>query len=227
MSWLTRSKNFSAPAPAKAGVEVHHDAVSRRNKFLRALHRLMRRASRPEAEALLGEIRVPLALQHLQHRLLDKAVEHRWNAKQPWAARHLRYLFAQHRLRPVAAIEKVDPDRGPMVFQVGHQIVNGHAVHAGCALVAPDLCQRLRQIVSLDNRFHRRSGPDRLAFEGGFRRAGFGPCRIEPRGFTLRRLWEGQFEVDFLPHVPREVPVLLAVPSFGPSPEMPGYYARC
>jgi hypothetical protein len=39
-----------------------------------------------KAEARLGERRVPITLQHLHHRLLDKAVEHRRNAERPHAA---------------------------------------------------------------------------------------------------------------------------------------------
>ena len=42
-----------------------------------ACHRLMCRAPRPKAEAMLGERPVPIPLQHLHHRLLDEAVEHR------------------------------------------------------------------------------------------------------------------------------------------------------
>jgi hypothetical protein len=44
---------------------------------LRPSHRLMRRALRPEAKAVLGERRVPFCLQYLQDCLLDEAVEHR------------------------------------------------------------------------------------------------------------------------------------------------------
>jgi site-specific DNA recombinase len=57
-------------------VDIHDDGVSGHNIRLRPLHRLMRRALRPEAEARLGERRVPIGLQHLHHRLLDQAVEH-------------------------------------------------------------------------------------------------------------------------------------------------------
>ena len=43
----------------------------------------MRRALRSEAVAVLGERPVPVRLQHLQHRLLDEAVEHRRDAERP------------------------------------------------------------------------------------------------------------------------------------------------
>ena len=59
--------------------------------------------------------------------------------------------------------------------------------------------RRLPQIVTLDNRFHRR--PDgRQAFGGHPRRARFGPCRPRASGFTLRRRREGQVKLDLLPH---------------------------
>ena len=71
-----------------------------------------------------------------------------------------------------------------MVLQVGGQFVDGHAVDARRSLVAPDLFQRLPQIVTLDNRFHRRP-TGRRAFEAGFRRADFGLFGGGASGFTL------------------------------------------
>lgn len=79
-------------------VDVHDDGVPRRNIRLRLLHRLMRRVLRPEAVARLGERSVPVSLQHLHHRLLRQAVEHRRDTEQPQAARRLRYLHPPHRL---------------------------------------------------------------------------------------------------------------------------------
>jgi hypothetical protein len=58
-------------------VEIDHDVVAARNVALRLRHRLMRRAPRPEAEAVLGERPIPVRLQHLHDRLLEEAVEHR------------------------------------------------------------------------------------------------------------------------------------------------------
>ena len=43
-------------------VDVHHNAVPGRDIRLRPLHRLMCRALRPKAEALLGERPVPIRL---------------------------------------------------------------------------------------------------------------------------------------------------------------------
>ena len=103
-----------------------------------------------------------------------------------------------------------------MVLQVSRQIIDGHPVDARCSFVAPDLRQRLPQIVTLDNRFHRRPA-GRQAFGGDARRTSFGPCRPRASGFTLRRGREGQVKLGFLPHGSCESAVLLATPPFGPS----------
>ena len=188
-------------------------------------HRLMRRAPRPEAEARLGERPVPVRLQHLHHRLLDEAVEHRRNAERPRAARRLRYLHAPHRLRLVGAVKQLGPDRGPVLLQVGRQVIDGHAVDACRTFVALHLRQRLLQILTLDNRFHRRSR-DRRAFETGFRRARFGLSGGGASGFTLRSGAQVQLDLILLPHGSHEIAALLAtstVRAFGGSlpPTMP------
>ena len=86
-------------------VQIYDDGVTRRDQLLRLLHRLMRRASRPEAVAVLGERRVPSRLQHLQRRLLDESVDYTRNPEQTSAARGLRYLDPPHRLRLVSAVK--------------------------------------------------------------------------------------------------------------------------
>ena len=67
-------------------VKIHDNGIPRRDIRLRPFHRLMRRAPRPEAEAGLGERLIPVRLQHLHDRLLNEAVEHRWNPERPQAA---------------------------------------------------------------------------------------------------------------------------------------------
>jgi hypothetical protein len=170
----------------------------------------MRRALRPKAKAVLGERRVPFCLQHLQNRLLDEAVEHRRNAERPCAARRLRYLHTPHRLRPVSALKQLSPDRGPVLFQVRGQGIDTHIVDTGGSLVALHLRQRLPQIVSLDNHFHRRP-MGRLAFDFDVRRPGFGPFHAGASGFTHRSGLQGDLRFSFLPHGPSESTVLLAV----------------
>ena len=68
---------------------------------LRLRHRLLGRASRPKAVAVLAERRVPQRLQPLQHRLLDHAVDHGWNAEVACPAGRFRDLHPTHRLRLV------------------------------------------------------------------------------------------------------------------------------
>jgi len=184
-------------------VEVHHKAVPGRDVLLRPLYGLMRRARRPEAEACLGERSIPVRLQHLHRRLLDEAVEHRRDAERPHAARRLRYLHPPHRLRFVGAFKQLSPDRGPMLLQVGRQIIDAHAVDASRALVALHLRQCLLQVLTPDYCFHRRSR-DRRAFETGFRRARFGLSGGGACGFTACPGAQVQLDLILLPHGSRE-----------------------
>ena len=63
-------------------VEVDDEVEAREDVLLRAPDRLMGRASGPKPVARIREVGVPLLLQHLHHRLLDEAVEHRGHAEQ-------------------------------------------------------------------------------------------------------------------------------------------------
>jgi hypothetical protein len=100
MSWLTRSKNFFE-------VQVYNPAVSCLNVTLRARHGLMGRAPRTEAVTGIREGRVPLPLQHLQHRLLNESVKRRGNAELAHAtAVRLGYLDPPHRLGLVGSFEQ-------------------------------------------------------------------------------------------------------------------------
>jgi hypothetical protein len=102
MSWLTGQRTFPEPALAKAGVDIHYPAVSRCDALLCPRHRLMRAATGTQAEARLGERRVPVRLQRLQHRLLDEAIEHPRDTEGANAPR-LWYLHSPNRLRPIGA----------------------------------------------------------------------------------------------------------------------------
>jgi hypothetical protein len=178
MSWLTRSKKLFQ-------VDIHHDVMTGRDQFLRPSHRLMRRALRPEAKAVLGERRVPFCLQYLQNCLLDEAVEHRRNAERTCAARCLWYLHTPHWLRLVGTSKQLGPDRGPVLSQVRGQGIETHTIDTGSPLVTLHMRQRASQIVPLDNHFHQRP-IDRLAFDLGVRRPGFGPFHTGASSFTRR-----------------------------------------
>lgn len=60
-------------------IKIDDDVAAVSNELLCGGHGLMRRASGPEPIARRREGRIPLLLQHLHHRLLDEAVEHRWD----------------------------------------------------------------------------------------------------------------------------------------------------
>ena len=61
-------------------IQVNHPATPFGDILLRLSHRLPRAAPRSKTVAVLGERRVPALLQNLQHRLLDKSIQHRRNA---------------------------------------------------------------------------------------------------------------------------------------------------
>jgi hypothetical protein len=69
-------------------IEINAPAVAFGDILLRLGHRLMSRSSRSKTIAVVGEGRVPLPLQHLHHRLLDKPIQHRWDGqgKLHWTA---------------------------------------------------------------------------------------------------------------------------------------------
>src|SRR5262249_33319155 len=92
-------------------------------------------------------------------------------------------------------------------------------------LVALHLRQRLLEVLTLDNSFHRRSC-DRRAFETGFRRTRFDRSGNDARGFTPRFAAQVQLQLILLPHGSREIAALLpssTVRAFGgaPPPTMP------
>src|ERR1700692_3276705 len=187
----------------------------------------MCRVLRAEAEARLGERRVPIRLQHLHHRLLDEAVEHRRNAERPHAARCLRYLNPPHRLWLVGALKQLSPDREPVLLQVSRQVVDAHTIDASRTLVALQPRQRFLQILTLDDCFHRRSR-DRRAFATVSPRAPGVRDRLPPLALrTLGRRCSGLHPSLRCPSsarpdssaawLARVKPLYWPLPPFGPS----------
>ena len=73
------SRLSSTRLPEFLQIDIDHPSVALRNVLLRLSHGLMRRPTRSEPIAVLGERRIPSPLQNLHHRLLDKAVQHGWH----------------------------------------------------------------------------------------------------------------------------------------------------
>ena len=127
-STSTRSKNFSRSRSTTHRCQRHRSglrsgsrprrrprrAVPGRDALLRTGHRLVGGAARAEAVARRRERRVPVGLEHLEHRLLEEAVEHRRDAEGANAPASLGDLDPRHRLRSVGAVEQLAPDRGPL-----------------------------------------------------------------------------------------------------------------
>jgi hypothetical protein len=79
-------------------------------------HRLMGRASRPEAVAVLGKRRVPLLLENLQQRLLDQSVDDTRDAELTDPAVRLGYFDPLDRLRLVGSREQLRPNTWPVIL---------------------------------------------------------------------------------------------------------------
>ena len=173
----------------------------------------MRRAARPKPVAARAERPVPFTLQHLQHRLLDKAVENRRDAEGAFAPTRLGDLDPPHRKRPVGAVEQPGADRRPVLLQVGREFLDGHPVDPRRPLVALHLPQRFFQVVACDNHLHQppdTPGRGRRALHRGSRHRVFGPSRQTVWGFTPHRLAKGQLQLVVLPLGPHEQPALQA-----------------
>src|SRR5215469_16726914 len=88
-------------------VDIDNKPVTFDDVSLRLRHRLVSRAARPEAVAVLAECRVPLRLKSLQDRLLDHTIDHGWNAEVAPPAGRLRDSHPTHRLRLVTPLEQL------------------------------------------------------------------------------------------------------------------------
>src|SRR5260370_40439345 len=102
----------------------------------------MRRAARPKPVAARAERPVPFALQHLQHRLLDEAVENRRDAEGALAPTRLGALVPPYWYRPAAAASRLGAHRRPVLLQVGRPFRDGPPVKPRRPLVALHLSQR-------------------------------------------------------------------------------------
>ena len=114
-----------------------------------------------------------------------------------------------------------------MSLQVRGQVIDTHAVDAWRSSVALYLRLRLLQVLTLDNRFHRRPNQGRPAFNIGSRRARFGLLGGGASGFTRRSGAQVQLDLIVLPHRRARSPFYWPLPAFGPSADRSAYYALC
>ena len=136
-------------------VQVHAPAIARGDVLLRRLHRLMGRPSRTKPVAVLGKRPVPPALQNLQHRLLEEAVQHGGNAQLAHPASVWLFdFFPPHRLRLISPAQQLFPDDWPMLLQVLWQLPDGHPIHASAPFVGLDSCQCLLAVFPLADFLH-------------------------------------------------------------------------
>jgi hypothetical protein len=153
---------------------------------LRLRHRLLSRAARPEAVAVLAERRVPQRLEPLQHRLLDHTVDLGWNAEVACPAGRFRDLHPTHRLRLVAPLQQLIFDLRPARFEETRKLSDGDAVDTGRSLVAHHRTQRRFYVIRVTDCLHQVRRECR-AFESGRRRDHFDLSHGQARGFTPAR----------------------------------------
>jgi site-specific DNA recombinase len=97
-------------------IQVRHPAIAFDDILLRLFYRLMHRAPGPKPVAMIRKRPVPSVLQDLHHRLLDKSIQHRRDAKLPLPSVRLRDFHPFYQLRLVGPVQQLFPDSWPMLF---------------------------------------------------------------------------------------------------------------
>src|SRR4051794_2939768 len=123
-------------------IDIDHELVAFGDIELCLGYGLMSRATGPEPVAVLRERRVPAALQDLQDRLLDQAIQHGRDAELAHPTVRLGQFDAPYRLRLVSPVEQLFPDGWPVLAQVVPGLVDGPAIDAGASLVGADTMPR-------------------------------------------------------------------------------------
>ena len=170
-------------------IHVHHHPAAFLDVLLRLAHGVVRAASRSETVAVLGERRVESRLKHLQDGLLDEPVERRRDPELSDPATALRDFLPLHRLRLVGPRDELLADLFPVLGQVLRQLVHGHPVDAGTALVLPHALQCRLGVAALDHLFHQ--AVRSWALVSVRRRRRFA-APLATRGFTPTFQWELQ-----------------------------------
>ena len=157
----------------------------------------------------------PTALQPLQDRLLDHAIDHGWNAEVARSAGRFRDSHPTHRLRLIAPLEQLFFNLWPARLEDARQLLDGDPVDAGRPFVAHHRTQCRFYIVWVTDRPHQMRCGCR-AFGFGRRRDRFDLSSVPTRGFTPAGHRQGQFELVWRSRFGHETPDLLAL-SFNPS----------
>src|SRR5262244_74675 len=177
----------------------------------------MRRAFRPKPVAVFGEGWVPSALQHLHHRLLDKSIQHRRDAKLSHPAVRFRDFHPSHRLRLVGSTLQLFSYGGPVLLQVVREFAGTHPVDPRTPFVCFDSLVSLPAVLPLADLFHQLLVPS-WTFGVALRRERFGPFPRSLWSFTPPLLSEGQHQLVLLPlgahRVMRPLLILPAVWAF-------------
>ena len=103
---------------------------------------------------MLGKRGVPSLLENLQQRLLDQSVDDTRHAEFSDPAIRLGYFDPSDRLRLVGSFEQLGPDGWPMLTQIAHGFVDGHAVDARATLVPTHAFPRYFEVLSVAHLLH-------------------------------------------------------------------------
>src|SRR5712692_7247613 len=139
-------------------IKINAPAVAFGDILLRPCHCLMSRPSRPEPVTVLGKRPVPLLLQNLHHRLLDKSIQHRWDAKLSHPSVRLGDFHPPHRLRLVSSVQQLFSDHWPVLFQIVADLTDGNAVHSRATFITLHLPQCFLQVFPLTYFLHQSVG---------------------------------------------------------------------
>ena len=132
----------------------------------------------------MENVRSPLLLQNLHHRLLDHPIPRRRNAQFPHSSVRLRDFHPLHRLRFVAPTQQLLPNDDQ--FAIVGKFIDGDAIDSRATLIGLDLPDGFLQVSPFTYRLHHSFRVGR-AFGFMCRRKRFELSLLRPLGFTPLR----------------------------------------
>jgi hypothetical protein len=144
---------------------------------------LVRRPSRPESVAVLGERRIPLFLKNLQHGLLNQAVDDTGNAEPSDPPIRFRNFHPLNRPWLIVSVEQLEPNCWPVLTQECLGDVDGHPIDTRTSLVSLNAFPRSLKVLAATHLLHQMFWESR-AFGRRHRHRRFGSCGRGSRGFT-------------------------------------------